>query len=77
LALVLRKELQQRLNQAGYPFEWADIKQDLKALQQVEIEENGLRFAVRSEYKGCCGKIFQSVGVALPPAIRELNEKKP
>jgi transposase len=38
LALMLRKELEQRLNDAGHIFEWTDIKQDLKALQQVEIQ---------------------------------------
>jgi len=73
LALVLRKELEQRLNDAGHVFEWADIKQDLKALQQVEIQENGKRFAIRSECKGHCGHIFQAVKVALPPTIREIG----
>lgn len=73
LALVLRKELDQRLAQHNHPFEWSDIKQDLKALKQVEIEENGKRFAIRSECKGVCGKIFQSVRVALPPTIKQLN----
>ena len=73
LALVLRKELEQRLNQAGHVFEWSDIKQDLKALQQVTIEEDGKCFAIRSECKGHCGKIFQAVKVALPPTIREVT----
>lgn len=72
LALVLRKELDQRLTANEHRFEWSDIKQDLKALKQVEIEENGNRFAIRSECKGVCGKIFQSVHVALPPTIKEL-----
>ena len=73
LALVLRKELDQRLASDKHRFEWADIKQVLKALKRVEIEENGKRFAIRSECKGVCGKIFQSVHVALPPTIKELN----
>ena len=73
LALVLRKELDQRLADNKYRFEWSDIKQDLKALKRVEIEEDGKRFAIRSECKGVCGKIFQSVRVALPPAIKELG----
>jgi len=47
LALILKKELDRRLN---------DDK----------------RFSVRTECKGNCGKIFQAVGVAVPPAIREL-----
>ena len=73
LALVLRKELERRLNQAGHLFEWSDIKQDLKALQQVTIEEDGKCFAIRSECKGHCGKIFQAVKVAVPPTIREVT----
>jgi transposase len=72
LALVLRKELQRRLEGASYRFEWSDIKQDLKSLQQIVIEENGKSLAIRSECLGSCGKIFQAVGVALPPTIREI-----
>jgi transposase len=72
LALVVRKELERRLKAAGHVFEWADIKQDLQALQQITVEENDKRLAIRSRCKGVCGKIFQSVGVALPPTIREV-----
>ncbi|MDY6988979.1 MAG: IS1634 family transposase [Thermodesulfobacteriota bacterium] len=72
LALVLRKELERRLNAAGHVFEWSDIKQDLKAMQQVTIEENGKRLSIRSQCKGVCGKVFQSVGVAMPPTIKEV-----
>ena len=72
LALTLRKELQQRLEAAGNHFEWSEIKQDLKSLQEIEIEDNGKILTVRSECKGVCGKVFQSVGVAIPPTIREM-----
>jgi hypothetical protein len=72
LALVLRKELECRLNSAEHVFEWSDIKQDLKALQQVTIEENSKCFAIRSQCKGVCGKVFQTVGVAMPPTIKEM-----
>lgn len=70
LALVLRKELDRRLRAAGHHFEWVDIKQDLKSLQQVVIEDNGKSLAVRTECVGTCGKVFQAVGVAIPPTIR-------
>ncbi len=73
LALVLRKELDRRLDQAGRCFEWADIKQDLKSLQEIIIQEQGKSLAVRTESKGSCGKVFQSVGVAIPPTIREIG----
>mgnify|MGYP001563198568 CR=1 FL=1 len=70
LALVLRKELDDALNRAGEKFEWEDIKRDLKALQETTIVDSGKVITVRSRAEGCCGKIFQAVGVALPPAIR-------
>jgi transposase len=72
LALVLKKELDRRLEQAGHCLEWAEIKQDLKALQEIVIEEEGKSLVIRSECKGTCGKVFQAVGVAIPPTIREL-----
>ena len=72
LALVLRKELERRLNDAGHVFEWSDIKQDLKALQEIVIEDHGKFLAVRTECIGTCGKTFQAVGVAIPATIREL-----
>ena len=37
------------------------------------LKRDGKRFAVRSECKGNCGKIFQAVGVALPPTIRAVE----
>jgi transposase len=73
LALVLRKELDGRLEKAGLSFEWADIKQDLEALQEVTIEEQNKTLAIRTECIGSCGKIFQSIGVAIPPTIREVS----
>lgn len=73
LALTLRKELQQRPEAAGNHFECSEIEQDLKSLQEIEIEDNGNPLAIRSECKGVCGKVFQPVGVAIPPAIREIQ----
>ena len=72
LALVLRKELDRRLEKTGLSFEWADIKQDLKAFQEIIIEDHGKSIAIRSECKGTCGKVFQAAGVAVPPTIREI-----
>ena len=73
LALALRKELNRRLELAGHRFEWNDISQDLKALQETVIEEKDTRISVRSQCLGTCGKVFQAVGVAIPPTIREVN----
>lgn len=72
LALLLRKELDHRLEKNQFKFEWNHIRQDLQSLQETVIEENGKRLSVRSECVGTCGKVFKSVGVAVPPTIREL-----
>ena len=72
LALVLKKELDRRLEVAGHCLEWSDIKQDLKSLQEVTIEDNGRSLAIRTECLGTCSKVFQAVGVAIPPTIREI-----
>jgi hypothetical protein len=72
LALVLKKELDRRLENAGHSFEWAHITQDLKSLEETVIEEGGRSLAIRSQCLGTCGKVFQAVGVALPPTIREV-----
>jgi hypothetical protein len=70
LALVLRKELQDRLAAAGHSFEWAEVLRDLDRLQEVEVEQDHKRFVLRTPVTGCAGGLFQTLGVALPPNIR-------
>jgi hypothetical protein len=77
LALVLRQELQARLEGRGYELEWADVIQDLDRLQMVEVEQDGKRFLLRSEAQGTCGKVFQTVGVALPPTVQQVSPTTP
>ena len=71
LALVLRKELQDRLTAAGYSPEWADVLRDLESLQSVEVEHQGKRFRLRSEARGVCSQVFQAAGVAFPPTMEQ------
>jgi transposase len=77
LALVLRQELQARLEGRGHELEWADVIQDLDRLQMVEVEQDGKRFLLRSEAQGTCGKVFQAVGVALPPTVQQGSPTTP
>ena len=72
LALVLRKELQDRLEAAGEHFEWAQILRDLQALQRVEVEHDNKQFLLRNELQGCCGAVFRAVCVAIPPTIQKI-----
>jgi hypothetical protein len=71
LALVLRKELQDRLTAAGNSPEWADVLRDLESLQSVEVDYQGKRFRLRSEARGTCSQVFQAVGVAFPPTMEQ------
>jgi hypothetical protein len=74
LALILRKDLQARLEARGEPLEWDDIVRDLDALTETEVVHEGKRFRLRAEAQGTCGKVFQAVGVSLPPTVRRLED---
>jgi transposase len=71
LALVLRKELEMRLEKQGDKLEWADINRDLRALQEVEVEMQGKTLYLRTDLRGVCHKVLQAAGVATPPTVRE------
>jgi len=71
LALVLRQELQSRLEARGHEFEWADVIADLDRLQVVKVEQDDKRFLLRSEVQGTCGTVLQTVGVAIPPTVQQ------
>ena len=73
LALVLRKELDKRLDLMGINYEWNDIKRDLTSLREVTLVEDGKELAIRTACKGICSDIFKATGVALPPTIKSLN----
>jgi Transposase DDE domain len=77
LALVLRQELQSRLEERGHEFEWADVIGDLDRLQVVEVEQDEKRFLLRSEVQGSCGQVFQAAGVAIPPTVERASPTSP
>jgi hypothetical protein len=77
LALVLRQELQARLEERGHDPEWADVIGDLDRLQMVEVEQDGKRFLLRSEVQGSCGQVFQAAGVAIPPTVQQASPASP
>jgi len=73
LALVLRKELANRIDQIGEYVEWFQIKQDLKSLKEIIIEESGRKIGLRTEASGSCHTVFKAVGMALPPTMRKIE----
>lgn len=73
LALVLRQELQSRLQAKGHHFEWADVLRDLERVQYVEVAQKHKHYLLRSELQGTAGRVFQSAGVAAPPTVQEVG----
>jgi hypothetical protein len=74
LALLLRKELQDRLEAQGDKLEWAATLSDLAALQYTEVNSQGKRFLLRSDLEGMCAAVFRAVGVAIPPSVQRIQQ---
>jgi transposase len=75
LALVLRKELHDRLSAAGEDFEWLELLDDLESLQYTEVSHKDKRFRLRSEARGSCSAAFRAAGVAMPPTVQAVTEQ--
>ena len=70
LALLLMHELKAR---TGGAFEWDEMMRDLEALYEVEVDQDGKTWLLRSPLQGVAGQVFKAVGVAVPPAAKEAN----
>ena len=70
LALLLRKELDDRLARRQWKLEWADVVRDLDNLVEMEVAIKGKGYVFRGQTPGVAGKVFQACGVALPPVLR-------
>jgi len=77
LALLLRKELDERLAAANMNAEWGDVVRDLDRVEQVTVEQGGKRFMLRPQAPGCAGGVFKAAGVALPPLVQQLPNATP
>jgi len=73
-ALLLRKELQDRLDAQGDKFEWAQLLGNLEALQHTAVESQGKRFLLRSDLANTTAAVFRAVGVAIPPSVQKTEE---
>src|SRR3954462_10014789 len=67
LALVLRKELDERCRQAGWRPEWGDVLRGLDRLQEVAITKEGRPLPLRTPAPGVIGPVFKAAPIALPP----------
>jgi hypothetical protein len=71
LALVLRKELDERCRAAGFGPEWGDVVRDLDRLQEVTISKGGQSMVLRTPATGVIGPLFNAARIALPPNVRD------
>jgi transposase len=74
LALLLRKELQDRLEALGEKLEWAELLRDLESLQYTEVEQQGKRFLLRSDLASTTAAVFRAAGVAIPTSVQQIKE---
>jgi hypothetical protein len=75
LALVLRKELEERLAAAGVTAEWPEILRDLEAIHETEVRDGEQHVVLRDHAQGCAGEVCKAVGVTLPPLFRNLGKE--
>ena len=73
LALVLRKELLDRLAGGGdNVLEWQCIVDDLLDLSAVEVEQDGRRALLRTAPRPRIDPICRALGITLPPVYQEM-----
>jgi hypothetical protein len=57
--------------------EWGKLIRELDRLQEIETEQDGKKFLLRTPVTGDVGRVFKAVGVALPLNIRGAAESAP
>jgi transposase len=70
LAILLRRELERRMDRVGCAMEWKDVLRGLEAVEEVTAQISGKTVVFRSELREGVGKVFQAAGVAVPPTVR-------
>jgi transposase len=73
LALVLRKELMDRLEAQHLALpEWQQVVDDLIDLSEVEVEQDGRRALLRTAPGPTIDPLCRAAGITLPPVFQEL-----
>jgi len=77
LALILRKELDERCRKVGFRPEWGDVLRDLDRLQEVTISKDGRAMTLRTPATGVIGPLFKAARIALPPNVPDPSAARP
>jgi hypothetical protein len=72
LALVLRKELIDRLAARRSRLEWQRIIDDLADLSEIDVQQDGRRARLRTAPGPTIDPICRAVGITLPPVFQEM-----
>jgi hypothetical protein len=73
LALVLRKELMDRLIDRNLAIpEWHQVVDDLADLSEIVVEQDGRRALLRTAPGSTIDALCRAVGITLPPVFQEL-----
>jgi Transposase DDE domain len=72
LALVLRKELIDRLTARRSRLEWQRIIDDLADLSAIEVKQDGRRARLRTAPGPTIDPICRALGITLPPVYQEM-----
>jgi hypothetical protein len=57
--------------------EWGRLLIGFDRLQEIKMEQDGKHFIVPTPATGHVGRVFQAVGIAPPPNIREAEAVAP
>ena len=72
LALVLRKELIDRLAARRSLLEWQRVIDDLADLSEIDVEQDGRRARLRTAPGPTIDPICRAIGISLPPVFQEV-----
>ena len=76
LAMLLRRELFDRLHKGNKKLEWKDIIDDLADLSEVEVNQDGRRALLRTAPGPTIDPVCRALGITLPPVFQELPPAK-
>jgi hypothetical protein len=64
----------QSLSAGGFTYQWARLREDLDALEEIRLDASGRTVLVRTIPRGAAGKAIQAVGRARGPAVRLIDD---
>jgi hypothetical protein len=73
LALVLKAELEARIEALGLDASWPAIIADLDTLTETEVEQDAKRFLLRAAPRPAASLALRVAGVALPPTVQAIT----